>query len=152
LTSDLDWLAAFYEEAFGARKLVELPVPPPEGPGRHALIAVGAGATLHAFELEKTPPPPVRPMFERGRIDHFALHVADVAQLREELLARGATDGAVTDFGVTRVLTFLDPDGHTVELAHWVGAADPAELDMSRASHDEIGRKGRARSRRGLRN
>jgi catechol 2,3-dioxygenase-like lactoylglutathione lyase family enzyme len=28
LTHDLDRLAAFYEEAFGARKLVELPVHP----------------------------------------------------------------------------------------------------------------------------
>jgi catechol 2,3-dioxygenase-like lactoylglutathione lyase family enzyme len=82
-------------------------------------------------------------MFERGRIDHFALHVADAqtfARLREDLLARGATDGTVTDFGVTRVLTFVDPDGHTVELAHWVGATDPSELDMSRATDEEIGR------------
>ena len=81
---------------FGALKLVELPVPEPEGPGRHALIALGAGAALHAFELSKTPPPPVRPMFQRGRIDHFALHVADAQtfeRLREDLLARGVTDG-----------------------------------------------------------
>jgi hypothetical protein len=55
-------------------------------------------------------------------------------------LARGATDGTVTAFGVTRVLTFVDPDGHTVELAHWVGATDPSELDTSRATDEEIGR------------
>ncbi len=71
-------------------------------------------------------------MFQRGRIDHFALNVADAdtfAQLRDELLARGLTDRDVTDYGVLRVLTFTDPDGHSVELAHWVGATDPEELD-----------------------
>ena len=77
LTSDLDRLVGFYDEVFGARKLVELPVPEPEGPGRHALITVGGGATLHAFELSRTQPPPARPMFHRGRIDHFALNVGN---------------------------------------------------------------------------
>ena len=140
LTSDLDRLVAFYGEVFGARKLVELPVPEPEGPGRHALITVGGGATLHAFELSRTQPPPARPMFHRGRIDHFALNVPDpetFEQLRTKLVARGSTDGTVTDFGVMRVLTFTDPDGQSVELAHWVGARDPGEIDMSTASDEE---------------
>jgi hypothetical protein len=80
-------------------------------------------------------------MFQRRRIDHFALKVASAdtfAQLRDELLARGMTDGDVTDFGVLRVLTFTDPDGHSVELVHWVGASDPEELDMARATDEEI--------------
>src|SRR5215472_17017421 len=94
LTADLDRLAAFNGAVFGARKLVELPLPEPEGPGRHALIAIGGSATLHAFEIAKTPPPAPRPMFDRGRIDHFALHVADeetFERLRADLVARGAT-------------------------------------------------------------
>ena len=141
LTSDLDQLVGFYQEVFGARKLMELPVPEPEGPGRHALITLGAGATLHPFELSRTRPPAASPMFQRGRIDHFALNVADAntfAELRDELLARDLTDGDVTDFGVLRVLTFTDPDGHSVELAHWVGATDPEELDMARATDEEL--------------
>jgi catechol 2,3-dioxygenase-like lactoylglutathione lyase family enzyme len=141
LTGDLDRLAGFYEEVFGARKLVELPVPAPDGPGRHALIDIGGGAVLHAFELARIPPEPARPMFGRGRIDHFALQIAGeetFSRLRAELSARGVTDGTVTDFGVVRVLTFTDPDGHAVELAHWVGGTDPARLDMSRASDDEL--------------
>jgi hypothetical protein len=36
------------------------------------------------------------------------------------------------------VVTFDDPDGHSVELAHWVWVADPADLDMSGATDDEI--------------
>jgi hypothetical protein len=80
-------------------------------------------------------------MFQRGRIDHFALNVAEVGTfelLRDELLARGLTDRTVTDFGVMRVLTFVDPDGHKVELAYWVGAIDPEELDMTLATDEEI--------------
>jgi catechol 2,3-dioxygenase-like lactoylglutathione lyase family enzyme len=48
LTAGMDRLAAFYEEVFGARRIVELPVP--EHDGRHALIEIGAGATLRCSE------------------------------------------------------------------------------------------------------
>jgi len=140
LTSDLARLSRFYEELFEARTVVELPIPAPEGPGRHALISVGGGATLHAFEFAKIPTPPERPMFERGRIDHFALNVADAEtfdRLRAELVERGISDGIVTDFGVMRVLSFTDPDGHTLELAHWVGGDDPSQIDATRASDAE---------------
>ncbi len=122
-----------------ARRIVELPVP--EHDGRHALIEIGGSATLHPFELPRIQPPLPQPMFARGRTDHFALNAPDAdtfEALRSRLLERGATDGEVTDFGVMRVLTFTDPDGHTVELAHWVGGADPASLDMSQASDDAL--------------
>ena len=140
LTSDIDRLATFYEQVFGATKVVDLPIPEPEGPGRHALISIGAGASLHAFEFSQIAPPAVAPMFQRGRIDHFALNIPDAEsfeRLRTKLIARGSTDGAVTDFGVMRVLTFTDPDGHSLELAHWVGGRDPSEVDMSTASDGE---------------
>lgn len=150
LTADMDRLAAFYEDVFGARRIVELPVP--EHDGRHALIEIGGGATLHPFELPRIGPPQPQPMFARGRTDHFALNAPDVETfeaLRSRLLERGVTDGEVTDFGVVRVLTFTDPDGHTVELAHWVGGADPASLDMSQASDDELITRQQERSRQG---
>jgi catechol 2,3-dioxygenase-like lactoylglutathione lyase family enzyme len=140
LTSDLERLSRFYEELFGARTLVELPIPEPEGPGRHALISIGCGATLHAFEFAKIPTPPERPTFQRGRIDHFALNLADMEtfeRLRLALVERGASDGVVTDFGIMRVLSFTDPDGHTLELAHWVGGEDPTQLDATQATDAE---------------
>lgn len=140
LTRDLVRLSRFYEELFGAKTVVELPIPQPDGPGRHALISMGGGAMLHAFEFAKIPPPPERPMFERGRIDHFALNVADAAtfeRLRSALLERGLSDGIVTDFGVMRVLSFTDPDGHTVELAHWGGGEDPPHIDPTTATDAE---------------
>ena len=149
LTADMDRLAAFYEDMFQARRVLELPVP--EHDGRHALIEIGDGAALHAFELPRIAPPQSQRMFARGRIDHFALNAPDVETfeaLRSRLLERGVTDGEVTDFGVLRVLTFTDPDGHTVELAHWVGGADPASLDMSQASDDALTTRQQARPRR----
>ena len=130
LTSDLDRLAGFYEELFGARKVLELPIPEPEGPGRHALIAVGAGATLHVFEFANIPPPPERPMLQRGRIDHFALNVPDAEtfeKLRAALVAAGSSDGVVTDFGVIRVVSFNDPDGHTLSVTQF--SADPLAVN-----------------------
>jgi catechol 2,3-dioxygenase-like lactoylglutathione lyase family enzyme len=140
LTSDIDRLASFYEEVFGAAKVLDLPIPEPEGPGRHALISIGAGGSLHAFEFSRIAPPPAAPMFQRGRVDHFALNVSDVEtfeQLRTKLLSRGDTDGIVTDFGVMRVLTFRDPDGHSIEVAHWVGGIDPSEINMSTATDEQ---------------
>ena len=79
-------------------------------------------------------------MFQRGRIDHFALNVADAEtfeRLRSDLVQRGASDGTVTDFGVIRVLSFTDPDGHTLELAHWVGGEDPSQIDAAKATDAE---------------
>ena len=140
LTADLDRLAAFYEEVFGARKLVELPIAEPQGPGRHALIGIGGRAALHPFEFTGTDLPPPGQMFERGRIDHFALDVPDgdtFDRIRDDLIERGATNGTVIDFGVLRVLSFSDPDGRDVELAHWVGGP-PEELDMASASDEEL--------------
>jgi hypothetical protein len=61
-------------------------------------------------------------MFERGHLDHLGLDVADAATfelLRERLVAHGATDGAVTDFGVSRNVWFEDPDGHGSEIVLW---------------------------------
>jgi len=101
---------------------------------------VGGGATLHAFEFAKIPTPPERQMFERGRIDHFALNIATAEtfeRLRSELVERGVSDGIVTDFGVMRVLSFTDPDGHTLELAHWVGGDDPNQIDGTKATDAE---------------
>jgi len=116
-------------------------VPEPDGPGRHALIGIGGGAALHAFELARAALQSAQPMLERGRVDHFALHVADretFERLRAHLVARGVSDGTVTEFGIVRVLTLTDPDGHAVELAHWDGGADPADLDFSRATDAEL--------------
>jgi hypothetical protein len=40
-------------------------------------------------------------------------------EVTRRLVARGASDGAVTDFGVLKSICFRDPDGLEVEVALW---------------------------------
>jgi catechol 2,3-dioxygenase-like lactoylglutathione lyase family enzyme len=59
------------------------------------------------------------PMFGRGRIDHLALHAGSLdafETIRDRLIARGATDGFVTDFGPILSVFFRDPDGLECEV------------------------------------
>lgn len=53
-------------------------------------------------------------MWHRGRLDHFGLHAssyAAFATIRERLIAQGASDGVVSDFGSAYSMFFRDPDG-----------------------------------------
>ena len=53
-------------------------------------------------------------MFGRGRLDHLALQAATLEAfdtIRDRLIARGASDGFVTDFGPILSLFYRDPDG-----------------------------------------
>jgi catechol 2,3-dioxygenase-like lactoylglutathione lyase family enzyme len=76
ITSDLDRLIALYERVFGARVTVDLE----EGGLRHAFIEVGPHTVLHPFEVPGVEPPSSQPMFQRGRLDHFALNAASFGQ------------------------------------------------------------------------
>lgn len=120
LTNDLDRLVAFYVEVFGARQAVTLEGGPDAPFTRHALVEIADGVVLHPFE---------RPeadldrwgseIFERGRTDHYAIRARDRAafeELRRRLVARGASDGEVTDFGALLSVGFVDPDGTRLEV------------------------------------
>ena len=53
-------------------------------------------------------------MFQRGRLDHFALNAASFEAFRElqrRVVAEGAGDGVVTDMGSLLNAGFTDPDG-----------------------------------------
>ena len=53
-------------------------------------------------------------MFGRGRLDHFAVQAADIesfTEIRRRLMAAGAADSFVTDFGPMLSIFFRDPDG-----------------------------------------
>jgi hypothetical protein len=94
-----------------------------DGPGgtRHALLPLGGGAVLHPFEVpDARPDGSASEMFHRGRIDHFALDAGDeptLQRLRARLMAAGASDGTVTDFGPILSVPFRDPDGTHLEIA-----------------------------------
>jgi catechol 2,3-dioxygenase-like lactoylglutathione lyase family enzyme len=116
LTADLDRLIAFYERVFEAQVRWDM-----EEEGlRHAFVEVGRGTMLHPFEVPGwSPPDPDPSMFQRGRLDHFALDAASeeaFVELRRRLMAEGASDGLTRDIGPLWILGFRDPDGAEVEL------------------------------------
>jgi catechol 2,3-dioxygenase-like lactoylglutathione lyase family enzyme len=118
VTRDAERLAAFYAEVFGASARSH------EGPGPW-LVDIGAGTALHVFEapaeaLAGVDDDAAQRSLRRGRVDHLSLRAAGeetFAAARDRLVARGAADGTVVDFGPLVSLFFLDPDGTQVELS-----------------------------------
>jgi len=111
LTNDTDRLVAFYRDIFGAtaheaERNEQL---------RLTLINIGPNAELNVFEIVgNTEAGRQVPMFERGRLDHIGLQAVSkdaFDEIRRRLIACGATDGFVTDFGRALSLFFTDPDG-----------------------------------------
>src|SRR5712691_7536702 len=103
LTSDTARLHAFYEEVFDATVLRDGAETPEASGVRLSIISVGPYSELNVFQIEgNTEAERQTPMFGRGRIDHLALQAASLEAfeaIRDRLMARGATDGFVTDFG-----------------------------------------------------
>ena len=112
LTSDSDRLHAFYTEVFDAT--VSRDTQEAEGM-RLSFVDIGPGRELNVFELAGNDEASRQvPMFGRGRIDHLGLQAASLdafEEIRRRLMARGASDGFVTDFGPVLSIFFRDPDG-----------------------------------------
>jgi catechol 2,3-dioxygenase-like lactoylglutathione lyase family enzyme len=111
LTHDTERLHAFYREVFDATTMEA----EQNETLRLSLIFVGPFNALNVFEVkDNTEADRQVPMFGRGRIDHFGLEAQSHEAfdlIRERLIARGACDGFVTDFGREISLFFRDPDG-----------------------------------------
>ena len=113
LTHDTDRLVAFYREVFDAEigaRLEEF-----AGAVRLTFIRIGPTAELNVFQVEgNNEADRQAPMFGRGRIDHLGLQAASLGgfdQIRDRLIARGASDRFVTDFGPVLSVFFRDPGG-----------------------------------------
>jgi catechol 2,3-dioxygenase-like lactoylglutathione lyase family enzyme len=137
LTADLDRLIAFYERIFDARVTFDREEGD-EGPvRRHAFIEIGPHTVLHPFEVRGAEIPGRQPMFERGRLDHFALTAASeeaFREIRRRLIAEGAHStegGLVTDMGSMLSFTFYDPDDAWQEVM-WEKPGVPAEEGLLR--------------------
>ena len=129
ITSDSDRLHEFYREMFGATVLLDGPGMG-EGDGvRFSIVEVGPFSELNVFEIDgNTEASRQVPMFGRGRIDHLALQAASLESFetsRERLMACGAADDFVTDFGPMLSLFFRDPDGLECELCVVNPEAEP---------------------------
>jgi catechol 2,3-dioxygenase-like lactoylglutathione lyase family enzyme len=117
LTNDTERLQRFYGEVFDATVSQDMS----ESDGvRLSFVDIGPHTELNVFEVAGNREADRQtPMFGRGRIDHLALHAASMEAfdtIRERLIARGATDGFVTDFGPILSLFFRDPDGLEAEV------------------------------------
>jgi catechol 2,3-dioxygenase-like lactoylglutathione lyase family enzyme len=112
LTNDTDRLCAFYEEVFDAT--ISHRIQPQDGV-ELTFIDIGPSAQFNVFQIAGNAEAERQtPMFERGRIDHFGLEADSIEafeEIRRRLIARGAADEFVTDFGPVLSLFFTDPDG-----------------------------------------
>jgi len=115
ITNDSDRLQAFYTEVFDAVVLKDGSEFPDGGGPRMTIIKIGESCELNVFQIEgNTEADRQVPMFGRGRLDHFALQAASLGafeEIRDRLMARGAADDFVTDFGSMLSIFFRDPDG-----------------------------------------
>jgi catechol 2,3-dioxygenase-like lactoylglutathione lyase family enzyme len=120
ITNDAARLITFYQEVFEAEVLRDgSEFPEGQGP-RLAIIKIGDWSEINVFQIDGNRQADVQtPMFGRGRIDHLALQAASIdafEAIRERLMARGAADEFVTDFGPMLSLFFRDPDGLECEV------------------------------------
>lgn len=119
VTKDLDRFLAFYTDVLGGSLIAEID----EGGMRHAMVGLGGGAAMHAFEQPDNPDARASTeMFGRGHLDHFAINMPDAESfeaLRTRLVEAGASDGTISDFGSVRSVSFVDPDGCDAEIALW---------------------------------
>ena len=115
ITNDAERLQRFYEEVFDATIKRDGPVNEGGQKVRLTIINVGPHSELNVFEIDgNTEADRQVPRFGRGRLDHIGLQAADLdafETIRERLMARGAADDFVTDFGPILSLFFRDPDG-----------------------------------------
>jgi catechol 2,3-dioxygenase-like lactoylglutathione lyase family enzyme len=138
LTEDVERLAAFYERVLDARKTLDMT----EEGVRHVFLEVGPRTVLHPFQLLDGPALPAAPgtMFERGRLDHFALVATSEAAFREirsRLESEGSADGDVRDMKTMWITGFHDPDDLYVEVI-WRKPGMPDSETLPRANWTSV--------------
>ena len=112
LTADTQRFVDFYREMFDAT--VDAEMRDAEGL-LLTFVSVGPYSELNVFQIDGNEEAAKQvPMFGRGRLDHMGLQAASLEAfdtIRDRLIAGGATDGFVTDFGPVLSVFFRDPDG-----------------------------------------
>jgi catechol 2,3-dioxygenase-like lactoylglutathione lyase family enzyme len=120
LTQDTERLQAFYEEVFDAVIVRDGPETPDNADVRMTVIHIGPHSELNVFQIVgNTEAQRQTPMFGRGRLDHLAVQAASLEAfetIRDRLMARGAADDFVTDFGQILSVFFRDLDGLECEV------------------------------------
>jgi len=130
LTEDIERLSAFYRRVLDAKTTLDLT----EEGVRHVFLTIGPVTVLHPFQILDGPVLPSAPgtMFQRGRVDHFALSAPSeeaFREIRRRVETEGVADGDVRDMRTMWIMGFYDPDGLYVEVV-WrkPGLADSETL------------------------
>lgn len=112
LTSDTGRFIEFYRDVFGASVAGEQRM---GDEGVLTFVEIGDQREINLFEVfGNSEAQRQTPMFGRGRIDHLGLQASSLEafeEIRHRLMARGAADEFVTDFGPVFSVFFTDPDG-----------------------------------------
>jgi catechol 2,3-dioxygenase-like lactoylglutathione lyase family enzyme len=126
LTADTDAFVTFFAEVFDAASRENPEMPPGM---RLTFVDIGANSELNVCQIDDNAEAGRQvPMFGRGRLDHLGLRAASMEAFetaRTRLMARGASDGFVTDFGPVLSLFFRGPDGLEAEVCVLNPDAEP---------------------------
>ena len=128
ISGDIDKLKDFYARVFDAECVLDELITHGDDTARHAFINVGGGCVLHPFEYKDSKWLEEMPIFNRGRVDHFALNCTRDAfdTIRQRLIDEGATDGVISDFGLMLSVFYRDPDGMGAEVCYWKSGSPTA--------------------------
>jgi catechol 2,3-dioxygenase-like lactoylglutathione lyase family enzyme len=121
MTANLDRYLEFYGDVFGAEVITIMEAH--DDHPRMAIVNMGGNGALNVFEVPADSVVGNRSeMGGRGPIDHYALAVKSeelLLEIRDRLVARGASPGEVTQFGPALLSVFFrDPDGAELEVAY----------------------------------
>jgi catechol 2,3-dioxygenase-like lactoylglutathione lyase family enzyme len=121
ITDNTDRFVRFYKEVFDATVSHSEQI----DTGTLTMVDIGPRSELNVFEVRGDAAPDLvrGSMFGHGPIDHIGLQAADHAafvEIRRRLVAHGASDGFVTDFGRAHSIFFTDPDGLEGEVLLWL--------------------------------
>jgi catechol 2,3-dioxygenase-like lactoylglutathione lyase family enzyme len=116
VTDDIDRFVEFYARVFDATVSNQIQI---GDEGTLTFVDIGPRTELNVFHRPDMASMPRGSMFTHGPIDHLGLQAASKEafdEIRQRLIACGATDGFVTDFGMALSLFFVDPDGLECEV------------------------------------
>jgi catechol 2,3-dioxygenase-like lactoylglutathione lyase family enzyme len=139
VTEDTDRLVAFYHDIFGCTARTV------EDNDKLSLtfIDIGKRRELNVFQFKGDGPKFNRgDMFSNGALDHVGFQASSreaFDEIRRRLMAAGATDGFVTDFGLALSCFFRDPDGLGCEVLINVPGATRVNPPGTPAAGYEIG-------------
>jgi catechol 2,3-dioxygenase-like lactoylglutathione lyase family enzyme len=114
MTVDLDRLADFYMQVFGAQVLARA-----EGQPRKCFLRLTPDTNLHVFEDPQAAAKPTDHPFDEGSINHFALQASDpdaFIRIRDTLIAQGRATNTVHDAPGLYTIFATDPDGLLIEV------------------------------------